>query len=512
MPAQQQQQGERWQSQNILLEGGLFLDKDVLYQASQMPGSAINLVNFEPSLDGGYHRILGYQPFDTNQLPHGAATINGVIVNPFDAKVTAMQGGDTYQSSGSGWTKISSTDNHPNPGVVQAAKYTWSSNRVTFVDGDPAAHPVRLEAGGGYTVLTNAPIGQKFIQEFLGYLWLSDGTGSLTFSAPDDDNDYDAIDGAGEINVGFNVTGLGVWRGALYVFGAMRIAQVTGTSAADWVVTPLTDNIGLTGIYSLQEVNGDLIFLSSDGIRTISGTARIFDRELGVISRPISPYVISLGTNNFISTTIKTKSQYRLFQGSDTTPSSSASGIIGTLKLQTNGSVAWEWSKTLGILMSCADDGLSDGTEVTVHGGFDGYVYKDETGINFNGTDIDAIYQTPFLVYNDPNVRKVLHKLCANFITTGNVTLGLGVSYDYALVGGVNPPDTTVMLGGGSATWDSGITWDNGTAFWDVVPNIRQCAYLVGSGFSSSFTFYSNGGPDYSLQAFTVQFSEAARR
>jgi accessory colonization factor AcfC len=43
------------------------------------------------------------------------------------------------------------------------------------------------------------------------------------------DNDYNAIDGAGTIIVGFNVQGMGVWRGALYVFGDQRIAQITGT-------------------------------------------------------------------------------------------------------------------------------------------------------------------------------------------------------------------------------------------------------------------------------------------
>lgn len=507
-----QQQGERWSSQNILLEGGLYLDKDVLYQASQMPGSAIDLINFEPSLDGGYHRILGYTPFDVNQMPHGNSTVWGVVVNPFESTVTAMQGGDTYQSNGSGWTKISSTDNHPAMGVVQHTNYTWSTSRFTWVDGDPAAHPVRVEANGVYTVLTNAPTGQKFIQEFEGYLWMTDGTGTLTFSAPNSDNDYNAIDGAGELNVGFNIVGLGVWRGALYVFGNQRIAQVTGTSAADWQVTLLTDNIGMTGMYSLQEVNGDLIFLSSDGLRTISGTARIFDRELGVISRPITTLIIPLGSENLISTTIRTKSQYRLFQGTAITDPTTASGIIGTLKLQTNGSVAWEWSKTQGILVASADDGLFNGSELTIHGSFDGYVYSQEAGTDFNGTPINALYQTPYLIYNDPLIRKIPQKICVNFRTDGSVTLSIGVLYDYADPDVSNPANNIITLSGGSGIWDTGLTWDSGTLFWDSVPLIRKCAYIVGSGFSSSFLFSSSGGPDYSIQAYAIQFGQGARR
>lgn len=40
--------------------GGLVTNVDALTQASQMSGSAINLVNMEPSLEGGYRRINGY--------------------------------------------------------------------------------------------------------------------------------------------------------------------------------------------------------------------------------------------------------------------------------------------------------------------------------------------------------------------------------------------------------------------------------------------------------------------
>lgn len=477
-----------------------------------MPGSAIDLVNFEPSLEGGYHRILGYEKFDSAKVTGSADTVFGVVVNHFESAVTAMADGDTYQSTGSGWTRINGGDNHPTMGVVQHTNYTWATSRFTWVDGDPAAHPVRIETGGIYTVLTNAPMGQRFVQEFSGYLWMSDGTGTLTFSAPNDDNDYNAIDGAGEINVGFSINGLGVWRGALYVFGTQRISQVTGTSAADWVVTPLTDQIGMTGTYSLQEVNGDLIFLSSDGLRTISGTARIFDRELGVITRPISTLIVPMGSSNLISTTIRTKSQYRLFQGTSNSDASTSQGIIGTLKLQTNGSVAWEWSKTSGILVSSADDGLFNGDELTIHGGFDGYVYQQESGTTFDGTDIPALYQTPYLVFNDPNIRKIPQKLCANFRTSGDVILSIGVLYDYADPDVSNPADNIITLSGGSGIWDSGLTWGQANLFWNSVPLIRKCAYITGSGFSSSFLFSSSGGPDYSLQAYTINFAQGARR
>lgn len=506
------EQGERWGTQNVVLEGGLYLDKDVLFQAAQMPGSAIELTNFEPSLDGGYHRILGFTTFDSAQLPHGAVQVDGVVVSHFESSVIAMQGGDTYRSVGSGWTKISGTDNHAGVVKVQATSYNWSTSRFTFVDGAPLAHPVRVEATGTYTILTNAPVGQKFITEFSGYLWMSAGDSTLTFSAPDSDNDYNAGDGAGTLNVGFSIVGLGVWRGALYVFGDQRIAQVTGTSAVDWAVTLLTDQIGMTGPYSLQEVNGDLIFLSSDGIRTISGTARIFDRELGVISRPINTLIVPKGGTNLASCVVKTKSQYRLFQGTSSTATTTFPGTIGALKLQSTGNVAWEWSTVSGIAVSCADSGIFNQAELIVHGAWDGYVYRQETGTDFNGTPIQALYKTPNIIFGDPYIRKILEKMCANFRASGSSTITLGVTFDFGTIGVSQPVDGTMSIMGGAGIWDSGITWDQAGLFWDIVPNVRVCANLTGSGTSASFSFSTNGGTDYSLQAYSIQYAQAARR
>lgn len=513
MPQQQQQiqRGEAWTTQNIMLEGGLVLDKDLLFQGSQVPGSARTLINFEPSLYGGYHRILGYSPFDTTAVT-GTGDIFGAIVNPIDSSVIAMRQGGTYQSTGSGWTKISGADTHTGMGPVNWTFYAWATDRMAWCDGDPNANPVRIETGGVYTVLTNAPKGQKFIQEFLGYLWMSDGTGSLTFSAPDDDNDYDALDGAGEINVGFNINGIAVWRGALYVFGQRRIAQITGTSAADWTVTLLTDDIGCVGQYSIQEVNGDIIFLSSDGFRTISGTARIFDRELGVISRNINPLVVGNSVANLRSVVIKTKSQYRIFQSTNASDMSTSMGFIGTLKQQSNGSTAWEWSQTQGIALSCASSGLYDNVEMAVHGGYDGKVYKHDFGTSFNGTNINAIYGTPPIVYNDPNVRKILYKIVLDIEATGANTVDVAVQFDRNSPIVSQPNDIALTFGGGGVLFDNGSTFNSSIFFDTSGPNSRVLGNLIGSGFDSTFLISSSGGPDYYLQAMSIQYGEAARR
>lgn len=506
------QRGEQWATQNILLEGGLVLDKDDVFQALQLPGSATNLINFEPSLYGGYHRILGYSKFDPATVP-GTGDIYGSIVNSIDSSVLAMRSGDTYQSTGAGWTKINGADTHAGMGPVSWTFYSWATDRMAWCDGAALAHPIRIESGGTYTVLNNAPVGQKYIQEFLGYLWMTSGNSTLTFSAPDNDNDYNAIDGAGSINVGFNITGLAVWRGYLYIFGQRRIAQLTGTSAADWSITLLTDDIGCTGQYSIQEVNGDLIFLSSDGFRTISGTARIADRELGVISSNINPLVVGNSVSDLRSVVIRSKTQYRVFQSTNTTITASAMGFIGALKAQSNGSTAWEWSQTQGIALSCASSGLYNNVELVIHAGYDGYVFKHDEGDDFNGTSINWVYQSPSLVFTDPEVRKILYKIDLHIRATGSGTINIGCIFDHN-TNAIQPNTISLSYGGGASVFDDpAATFDTlGINFDTGAPDSKIKGNLIGSCFDAALLFTGSGGSDFYLKGLAIQYGIGARR
>jgi hypothetical protein len=49
-------------------------------------------------------------------------------------------------------------------------------------------------------------------------------------------------------------------------------------------VSSVTRDIGCINGETIQEFAGDLIFLGPDGLRTVAGTAKIGDVELGTIS------------------------------------------------------------------------------------------------------------------------------------------------------------------------------------------------------------------------------------
>ena len=58
-----------WQTYPFEFRGGLISNLSPLQQGTQAPGSARLLKNFEPSIDGGYRRIEGYDKYSSVVVP-----------------------------------------------------------------------------------------------------------------------------------------------------------------------------------------------------------------------------------------------------------------------------------------------------------------------------------------------------------------------------------------------------------------------------------------------------------
>ena len=59
---------DRWQTYPVEFRGGLISNLSPLQHGSNAPGSARNLINFEPSTEGGYRRIEGFGKFNSNTV------------------------------------------------------------------------------------------------------------------------------------------------------------------------------------------------------------------------------------------------------------------------------------------------------------------------------------------------------------------------------------------------------------------------------------------------------------
>lgn len=67
-----------WQTYPFEFRGGLISNLSPLQQGTQAPGSARLLKNFEPSVDGGYMRIEGYNKYDSVFVPaYGEPKVQG---------------------------------------------------------------------------------------------------------------------------------------------------------------------------------------------------------------------------------------------------------------------------------------------------------------------------------------------------------------------------------------------------------------------------------------------------
>lgn len=68
----------QWSTAPVEFGGGLITNISPLQQGIKAPGSARSLINFEPSIEGGYRRILGYSKYDDSYIqPYGQNFVQG---------------------------------------------------------------------------------------------------------------------------------------------------------------------------------------------------------------------------------------------------------------------------------------------------------------------------------------------------------------------------------------------------------------------------------------------------
>ena len=361
--------------------------------------------------------------------------------------------------------------------------------------------------------LGTAPSDPSMVTAFKNHMFyagMSAEPNTIIFSAIGDENDFTPSNGAGSLNVDSTIIALKSFRGELIIFCEDRIYKLAGNALADFAIAPISRNVGCSDAFSIQEIGGDVIFLAPDGLRTIAGTARIGDVELGTVSKQIQARISDIGFTNISSVVIRDKSQYRLFYPSGGAESSEK-GIIGVLKSNPSGQIGWEYSDIRGIKPSCCDSGFISSVEKVIHGGFDGYVYLQESGNTFNGTAMKAIYRSPDLTMGDAGIRKNMQRINVNYDPEGSVNASLFVKYDFEDTGTPQPSAYTLTTADTAAVYDdSGSLY--GSAVYDAegMPIVRQS--VEGSGFTVVVRLEDEStNPPITLKGFELEFTPGAR-
>ena len=531
------------QPYTVACSGGLVTASNAI-DLLKTPGVATELRNFEVSTKGGYRRINGFTKFGGNSAvqPTGSSTtILGAI--PYADGVVVCAGTSIYFSqTGTSWMEINRSSvsssglsktafellsvlTRTNQAQCQFALFesaTSDYGTLVIADGVNKPYAFRMEGTGalntrtffGEEITVTGTKGVKYItvhDKHLIAAGVEDNLNTVFFSGTLDPTDFTST-GSGSIALEDQIKGIKSFRDELFIFCENSIFKLQNINNSSTIaIIPVTKNVGCLSGYSIQEIGGDLIFLAPDGLRTVAGTARIGDVELGTVSSNIQNIVSDLAESINIftinSVVLREKSQYRLFYTNTGASDTTQRGIIGTLR--PNG---FEWSETRGLEVTAIGSGFdSSGIEQYYHGDTNGNVYLHDSGADFNGTSILARYTTPNYDYGDLGTLKTLHYLRVSMATEGIVEPDVQIRFDFNSSDVPQPSDL----------FDLGVI-NPPSLFGDAVFNTNKFAGqnnpmirvpLQGSGTSNNFTVISNDTkPSYTVNGLYVDFIPSGRR
>ena len=553
------------QSYKLVCAGGLNSNENHLDLSDNSPGAATRMLNFEPSLFGGYRRVEGYDEYDPDYgevtvagSSTGQGKVLGIAIFKNDVTnsttiIAARQdaGASTYSfyyyTANIGWRKFtldhsvtrSMTANGLTVNRLRHQQFNFGTgNKICFVDGVNEAiifngtnwKEIKSSHTGGYHASNNTAGGDQalnapaLVDVFENHLFLGGHEASraaIAHSAPNDPYTWTVAAGGGQIAAGFDVVQIKPFRDNLFVFGNKNIKKITVSASNAFALENVTSNIGCVARDSVLEIGGDLMFLSPDGFRPVAGTSRVGDIELETLSKPIQSTLVDLIKNEdmdaLTGVVIRSKSQVRYFvtttNSGTVVAATDAIGIIGGLT-DTSGSIEWEFGELLGIRASCATSDYVGTDELILHGDHDGKVYRQENGTSFNGSNIISVYATPYLDFGETEQRKVIRKLNTFVRAEGPFEMNLAIDYDW---GDYNTavPSTYTQTSDGAPTIYAGrnITYNGANVIYGGASKPIMTSDIQGSGFSVRATFVTDGQSEpFSIQGLVFEFSAAGRR
>ena len=528
---------ETLEPQRVVCRGGLSTNGDTLTLSDEFPGMATRLLNYEVSQQGGYRRIDGYAPYGTGAtLPGTGATLGCWIYDDdvYGARAATSGSAATYDVrryiTDTGWTTAAlnvlstgSTDTRSAVGVtrIRVRRHNFTGTEK-FVITDGVNYPAKYD-GTTWSLVdgTTDVLAAKFAVDFknhMAYAGMTALKNIVVISAPNTDDDFSNGSGTASINVGFTINGLAVFREFLYVFGVDRIKRIVGNNSSDFKLEDVTSTIGCVAPDSIAEVGGDVLYLSYDGVRKVSGTERIGDVDLETISENVKSTILTYprryDLENIISVVVRSKTQFRYLIYEGAQQAADSIGLVGGVRYYPSGQKAWEFGDLLGIQANCADSGFIAGEEIIIHGGKDGAVYRQENGdTSFNGSDIVSVYRTPYLDQGNTETHKDYNRLHLFVRAEGPLTtplaLGIKVAWDdptYAA-----PVTKEITIDAVTAAYNDPTTrYGASTVKYGGLGRLSKIVSLSSSGPSIQFTFVHSSASDasFSIQGFVLRYIE----
>ena len=331
------------------------------------------------------------------------------------------------------------------------------------------------------------------------HLFFSFGS-NMQFSGVNSPYFWSATGGAADIFANSTITGMRSLSGndsgaALMLFSEDNTFVLYGSSAADFNLVPSTFELGFSEA-TFQSIGNDIYGLTARGIHAVKSTLEYGDFLFNSVSFPIQPFIqsrLGLETGSYTS---KTYSDYKLFfnDGTGVVVGLTGGKVSGLLPLNYGRVVHWVQCFT-----------KSNGQEITFVGGTDGFVYQDNVGTSFDGSEIEAWIRLAFNNLRSPQVRKTFKRAVFDVKSEGYSTASVAYDLGYANPDVNSSPMGAFSLLGAGGYWDQ-VIWDQFTWGAPVVATAKVS--LDGTETNLAFLFYSKTNKDkaHTVQGVTLEY------
>jgi hypothetical protein len=398
-----------------------------------------------------------------------------------------------YRSTAAGWVEVTTPALLPF-GKLESVVYDFGDGDKLF--GCDGINKAFQFDGTTYTEITTGATSDnpRHIAAHQNHLFVAMGS-SLMHSGVGDPLDWDALSGAGEINVGAPITNMvpqpgSQGAGALAVSTPSSLHILYGTSAADWSFVVLQSEVGAKE-WSMQNI-GVAFMLSEMGVTIIGQSQEYGNFAHSVVSSRAKSWLKRFGQNITCSTIHHEKNQYRLFFGNR--------GLFITVRgREVVGMMPVEYHVPVECCLTTSDDKF-------FFGGQDGFVYQGGSGRSFDGRPIYSLLVFPFNSSKSIRQRKRYRRLIAEISAESPVEMQANFTLSYGDMDALNHETVLNQRGFSTSEWDVA-TWD--VDFWDggTSPVARIELAGVGENISVALSHESAVDMPFVLRSFILEFS-----
>ena len=377
-------------------------------------------------------------------------------------------------------------------------------------------NPINADANQTAISPTNTPF---LIEEHRGHLFLGFEGGSAQHSVTGEPVNFSGFLGAGEFGLGDELTSMNSIVGNVLVLSTTRETRgLFGSSVSDWELRIIAEQSGSL-LNASQKI--DTVYSLDDlGITSVARSDQFGDFISATVSQQVQPIVIAQRPRFNDSTIVRESNEFRLYFNDNSfiimyvPAGSQAESRQGQNTVQKTQFGFGSYDIPVKLIFNTDDlDGKERTYFVTDNLTWQGYVFEDQIGKNFDGEPIASYVRTAFNQVGTPSERKKFRRadLELNAPSQLDIRVQSDLSYSAAEVSSsvddlsdiMNIPSIDIVGGGGF--WDVD-NWDE--FLWDGQNITTARAELRGTGENIGFLIFNETAKTdpFVLQGITLHY------